>query len=115
MSEDPWKPFDGGRTIGTTGSEGGVILADDEIVNAARISLERETRVAPFAITCGIYYWMMHTRWFSDEAMARRDFDAMKEAIDAIVTLLPLEDDPDRDERKKAATRVTEEFVERFP
>ena len=110
-----WAPFDGGRTIGTAGSESGIILADDEHGDGARITLERDGAIAPFAITCGIYGWMMHTRWFSDEAAARRDFDAMKHALEAIARSIPPESDPDADARMHAVTRAIGEFAERFP
>jgi hypothetical protein len=114
MSEDGWYAFDGGRTIGTPGSERGVILADDEHDDGARISLERGG-TAPFAITCGIYGWMLHTRWFDDEAQARRDFDAMKQALGAIARAIPMKSDPDVDARTDATLTAIAEFVERFP
>jgi hypothetical protein len=121
MSEDDlgdesgWSPFDGGRAIGTAGSESGITLADDEHGDGARITLERDTRSAPFAITCGIYGWMMHTRWFGDEAQARRDFDAMKHALGAIARSIPLRSDPDVDARTDAVIDAIGKFVERFP
>lgn len=110
-----WYPFEGGRTIGTAGSESGIILADDEHDDGARITLERDGAIAPFAITCGIYGWMMHTRWFSDEAEARRDYDAMRRALDAIARSIPLESDPDVDAQMHAVTVAIGQFVERFP
>jgi hypothetical protein len=113
--ESGWYPFDGGRTIGAAGSESGVIVADDEHGDGARITLERDAGVAPFAITCGIYGWMMHTRWFGDEAQARRDYDAMKHALGAIANAIPLKSDPDADARMGAVTRAIGEFVDRFP
>ena len=121
MSEDDsgdesgWYPFDDGRTIGTAGSEAGVILADDEHGDGARITLERDTRSAPFAITCGIYGWMMHTCRFGDEAQARRDYDAMKQALGAIARAIPMKSDPDVDARTDATLTAIAEFVERFP
>jgi hypothetical protein len=116
MSHEPdvWSPFDGGRTIGTLGSEGGTILADDEIVCAARISLERDCRSAPFAITCGIYFLMFHTHFCGDEAAARRDYAAMKQALDIIVRTYPLESEPDYTARMEEAERLVNELLERF-
>ncbi len=112
---DIWSPFGGRHTVGAAGSEGGTILRDDEHADGARITLERDTKVAPFAITCGIYGWMLHTRWFSDEAQAQRDYDAMKAALAEIIQVIPLDDDPDCAAKMKAASRRIGEFVERFP
>ena len=112
---DKWYPFDGGRGVGTPGSEAGVILLDDEHGDGARITLERDTRVAPFAITCGIYGWMLHTRWFDKEGDARREYDAMKHALDAIAQAIPLNSDLDCAAKMTALTRQIGEFVERFP
>ena len=115
MSEDAWYAFDGGHTIGAPGSERGVILADEEHDDGARITLERDGGIAPFAITCGIYGWMMHTRSFSDAAQARRDYDAMKQALGAIASAIPMTSDPDVEARTDATLAAIGEFVERFP
>ena len=117
MSEpdDPWYPFDGGRTLGGGGSESGIMLCDDEHEFGARISLERDAKTAPFAITCGIYDWMVHTRFFRHEEDARRDFAAMKQALDAILRSIPFKTDPDLDAKMRATTQQIEQFIERFP
>jgi hypothetical protein len=49
-----------------TGSEGGTIVLDEEHGLGARITLEKDGAIAPFTITCGIYGWMAHTRFFSN-------------------------------------------------
>ena len=116
MSEaDNWYPFDAGASIGTAGSEGGSILADDEHGGGARITLERDCGAAPFAITCGIHGWMLHTRWFAEEAAARAEYAAMKQALDAVILAIPLENDPELDARIKESMRRIGAFVERFP
>jgi hypothetical protein len=60
-----WKPFDEGKTMGKWGSENGTIILDLEYRNSARITVEEKTRVAPFALTMGIYGMMFHTAYFS--------------------------------------------------
>ena len=70
MAESGWYPFDKGVTVGQEGSEDGVILRDEEHPCEARITLERRVTAAPFAITCGIYGCMLHTRFFSIESEA---------------------------------------------
>jgi hypothetical protein len=110
-----WYPFDGGRSVGTPGSEAGTILADDEHALGARITLDRDGATAPFAITCGIYGWMMHTRFFGTEADARLAYDAMTRALGEIMLTIPLDGDPDRDARMTDVMGRIREFVERFP
>jgi hypothetical protein len=112
---DIWHPLEAGGTIGTAGSEQGVIIADDEHRDGARITLERDAQVGPFAITCGIYGWMFHTRFFPTEAEARRDYEAMKVALNEIVQAIPFENDPDRDAGMNATAQRISAFVERFP
>ena len=109
-----WHPFKAGNTIGTPGSEAGTIVIDDEHVVGGRITLEREGRTR-FAITCGIYGWMMHTRFFSNEVEAKLAFDAMKEALDAIIQSIPKRNDPDREAKVKDVPDRIRSFVNRFP
>ena len=40
--------FDGGKGIGTVGSESGFILRDEEHSHGAHITSERNTAIAPF-------------------------------------------------------------------
>ena len=73
MADFFWQPFENGGTLGQIGSEEGIIVHDEEHSLGARISLERDTIVAPFAITCGIYGWMLHTRYFSSRTKPGRN------------------------------------------
>jgi len=120
--EKTWQPFRSGSTLGKTGTEAGVILRDEEHIEGARITLERSATkkllrrpVVQFAITCGIYGWMVHTRFFSSEEKAVREYDRMKPELAAILEKVPLLTDP---ELNTKTDRVTDEiggFVERFP
>jgi hypothetical protein len=85
MADSSWYPFEKGATIGQEGSESGVILRDEEHPSGARITLERDTAVAPFAITCGIYGCMMHTCFLGLEAEATSQYDEMKAALAALL------------------------------
>jgi hypothetical protein len=85
MAENSWYPFDSGSTLGQKGSEDGVILRDEEHPLEARITLERDTHTAPFAITCGIYGSMVHTRFFSEEGEACVQYDRMRDALAALL------------------------------
>jgi hypothetical protein len=61
------------------GSEGGTIVVDEEHEGDASVRLERDTNVAPAALTCGAYVRMqMPTRYFASLDAAWREFEAMK-------------------------------------
>ncbi len=88
-------------------------MRDEEHDLGARISLERDARVAPFAITCGIYGWMLHTRFFDSEAEAEAQYEQMKSAIGAL--LEAAEQTAGVDGGWKVLMDGVSEFVERFP
>ncbi len=106
-----WRDFDGGKTLGERGSERGVILIDEEHDAGARITLERDGVCAPFAITCGVYGWLMHTRFFDADVEARGEFDAMKLALAELAVWEPAAGGDDTSEM----IDVMHAFVERFP
>jgi hypothetical protein len=111
-----WQPYDGGMTIGTTGSEGGVIKTDDEYTGAARITLEEGCLHAPYAITCGVYGFLyVHTRFLADDETALYALDDMKAGLAAIVNQIPGEDDPDYDVKQDAIEQAVSNFVRQFP
>lgn len=110
-----WYPFDDGGTIGKQGTEHGAVIRDEEHVDGARITLEQNTVHAPYAITCGIYDWMFHTRFFADEATALAALEEMKIAISHILSLMPGENDPNTEARFAQVSTAIGEFVRRFP
>jgi hypothetical protein len=107
-----WIPFENGTTIGATGSEGGTILRDELHREGARITLERAAR--RFAITCGVYGWMVHTRFFADGSEAAAEYEAMKPAMAAILARLPRADE-DAEAAVPEVAEVLDEFIARFP
>lgn len=112
-----WIPFDDGQSIGQTGSEGGFIERDEEHVYGARITLESEA-LTPFAITCGVYGWMVHTRFFSDEAEAQVEFEKMKDALEEVLEFDVSEREPDEANKTESVDALSariSEFVDRFP
>ena len=111
MTEISWYPFDNGATLGQKGSESGVIMRDEEHPLEARITLERDTRAAPFAITCGIYGCMLHTRFFSNESEATSQYEEMKAALSA---LLLTENEGGPEECRSFLDGVSK-FVENYP
>jgi hypothetical protein len=117
-----WNAFEDGRTVGTRGSEEGLIALDDEHPGGARITLESEIRfggetaskTVPFAITCGLYGWFVHTRYFSSETDAREAFAQMKLELERMIDLLSSQTLTE-DEARHAVFEAIEGFVERFP
>ena len=85
MTGSSWRPFEDGKTLGLPGSEEGIVVRDEEHSLGARITLERAASVAPFAITCGIYGWMIHTCYLSSEAEADSQYDLMKNSLTALL------------------------------
>jgi hypothetical protein len=100
---------------GARGSEGGAMIRDDEHDFGARISLERGGATAPFAITCGIYGWMMHTRFFAAEAQAGAAYEAMKVDLGAILEALPLKGEAEEAAKRTASMAAISAFVDKFP
>jgi hypothetical protein len=108
-----WYPFERGITIGATGSENGIILRDEEFGACARITLERDGHT-PFAITCGIYGWMVNTCFFATDEEANEAFKAMKGELARIVDLIPSRDDPQLSERSSVAAEAMHDFVNEY-
>ncbi|HEX2590197.1 MAG TPA: hypothetical protein VHL34_01805 [Rhizomicrobium sp.] len=98
------------------GTDGGILVVDQVHDLGARISLERNDDSSHHIITCGIYEWMMHSRYLSvGEDEARAEFTAMREALDGIIARIPNRSDPDVDRRTAASGDEMSAFAERFP
>jgi hypothetical protein len=110
-----WYAFDSGKSIGQPGSESGSIIRDEEHGSGARITLERDARHAPFAITCGIYGWMVHTRFFGTEPKAQTEFESMRAELSRIISTIPSATDPDVDSKMPAISESLSGFVRKFP
>ena len=106
-----WQPFNNGMTLGLKGSESGETIRDEEHVQGARITLEQNANIAPFTITCGIYGWMVHTRFFATEDEAVAEYDKMKASLSEIVERFS---DPNYDDRR-VTEKAIETFVETYP
>lgn len=115
MSELAWSRVEAGATLGTRGSEEGVIDVDEEFDGLARITLEDECVNAPLAITCGIYGWMLHTRYFSTHEKAIEELEAMKLGLAEILSIIPTSNDPESDAKCNLVVETIQKFVARFP
>jgi hypothetical protein len=89
---------------GPNPSEGGAVVCEEVHPYGARICLEKGCESAPWAITCGIYYRLMHTTFCADETNPRERYDEMKVELERI---MKLEDD-------EASARAIEDFVDRY-
>ena len=112
--EKNWDGYDDGYSIGTVGADGGAIVRDEEHKRGARITLEEESSCAEYAVTCGVYGWMFHTRFFGDEDEANDAFDEMKTELERILELKPDADEPGEEVESEFAEEL-EMFIEKFP
>ncbi len=113
MVKQDWYPIEEGRTVGTEGSERGIILQDEEYIQGARITLE-QCHHPPFAITCGIYGWMVHTTFASSTDEALEKFEAMKKRLGEICQLIPPPDDLELEAKSYQVTQALQTFVREF-
>ena len=109
-----WQLFDQGRTFGREGSEGGRIIEDDEYQSMARMTLEADCQRVPYAVTCGIYGWMVHTKFFKGLEEARVQMEHMKSKLASIVDSIPLEDEASDEDDRRINMEIAE-FVSQFP
>jgi len=110
-----WRSYRYGATKGQTGSEKGTIVCDAEHSEGARITLECDTPTVPFAITCGIYGWMVHTRFFGSEAEALTAFEDMKGALAKILESIPEKHDPQMERKVEGVRTALNRFIEDYP
>ena len=103
-----WTDFDEGKSIGQTGSEGGIIIRDEENTFGARVTLEGKGNIAPFSITLGIYGIMLHTGFLSDLEQGQKCFDLYKKKIEIIINHYAVTED----ERDKMWSERQNELME---
>lgn len=88
-----WHEVENGSSIGTIGSENGIIIRDEEYESYCRITLEKGGHT-PYGITCGIYGLMAHTAFASNEQDALAMYNAMKAELQQFINA---DDDTDID------------------
>lgn len=91
--EKDWHDFNKGKTIGKKGSEEGIIIADLENINGARITVERDSAAAPFAITFGVYGLLFHTHFKSQPAQVEDTVGWLKSKINEVFDMYELPED----------------------
>jgi hypothetical protein len=108
MSMVNWVAYKNGDSIGSVGAEGGVTLRDEEHRAGARLTLKRGGNYV--SVTCSIYGWMDHTRFFCTVIDAQREYLLMRPPLTNMVeNILPA----GKDDFKM--WEAIAEFVRRFP
>lgn len=108
-----WSPYNSSLTINTSGSEGGIILNDEELDSSARITMEKDTDIAPFAITMGIYGLAFHTNYYSSMEDAEEGYDWYKGKVEEIVSLYSVPES-ERDTRwEEQQNQLLEDLIHR--
>ncbi len=103
-----WFAYDDGRSIGSAGAEGGVIMRDEEHIHGARLTLKRGGSYV--SVSCNIYGWMDHTRFFGSVVEAQREYLLMKPSLANMVENILAAGKSDLKMWEAIA-----EFVRRFP
>ena len=107
-----WTQFNNGDTLGHRGSEGGTIIRDEMFPDGARITLEKNTKTAAFAITCGIVNWLVHTVYLSTEESAQRTFELIKSDLESMMRYVNRE--PFISEDSMLLVEQLKDFIRRF-
>jgi hypothetical protein len=103
-----WYAYKDGRSIGIVGAEGGEILRDEEHEAGARVTLKRGRSYV--SVSCNVYGWMDHTRFFDSVTEAQREYILMKASLGNMVENILL---AGKNELKM--WEAIAEFVRRFP
>jgi hypothetical protein len=103
-----WLAYNGGKSIGSVGAEGGSIVRDEEHSSGARITLKHGSSY--ISISCNVYGWMDHTRFFGSITEAQREYVLMKSSLGNMV-----ENILSADKNNLKMWEAIAEFVRRFP
>lgn len=103
-----WKPYNRGRSIGVKGSEGSVILRDEEHPLGARMTIKQGKDFV--SVSCNISGKIDHTRFFKEMRGAEREYANMQKEMEKVLKAIS--------SAKAADIKVWETisgFVARFP
>ena len=103
-----WRAYDHGRTIGTVSAEGGTVILDEVTDSGARITLKRGDNY--FLVSMQIFGWMDHTRFFSTDNDAQREYRAMRSGVSTVLNVINT-----KGVNEIKVWEVISEFVRRFP
>jgi hypothetical protein len=103
-----WFEYGDGQSIGSVSAEGGEILRDEEHISGARVTLKRGSKY--ISVSCNIYGWMDHTRFFNSITEAQREYLLMRSSLGNMVENILSAGKSDLKMWEAIA-----EFVRRFP
>jgi len=105
-SNHSWRPYDSGRSIGTEGSAGGVVVRDVEHAWGARATLERDTSPGPWAITWGVYSFGLRTSAFALHWDAVGTWDRVLDELVGVLDAMPDAETPEEELDWSEASRL---------
>jgi len=103
-----WFAYDNGRSIGKTSPEGGLIMRDEQHPGGARITFKRGSGY--ISVSCILFGWVDHTRFFGTASDAQREYVAMKAALTDVLDVINTVD-----VKEIKIWEAISEFVRRFP
>ena len=103
-----WVAFDKGNSIGKVSAEGGVILRDEEHPRGGRVTLKQGKTF--ISVSCNIYGWIDHTRFFHTLPDAQREYVIMKNILGSM-----MEDILAAGKNDLKMWEAIADFVRRFP
>jgi hypothetical protein len=103
-----WVAYNNGQSIGSLSAEGSVIIRDEEHTSGARVTLKRGEKL--ISVSCNVYGWIDHTRFFNTLADAQREYSLMKSSVGYMVENILAAGKSDLKMWEAIA-----EFVRRFP
>ena len=113
--EGSWGPAEAGGTLGMQGAEGGVIVRDEAHPAGLRLTLEEDASRSFHALTCGVSGWLVHRRYFDNEAQALAAWEEMKPALVALRAQLPAEGARSLSAATREAGAKLGAFLARYP
>lgn len=113
--EGSWGPAEAGGTLGMQGAEGGIIVRDEAHPAGLRLTLEEDPSRSFHALTCGVAGWLVHRRYFDNEAQALAAWEEMKPALVALRAQLPMEGARSLSTATREAGAKLGAFLARYP
>jgi len=82
-----WEPFGQGKTINTKGFDDGIIFCDEVYRRHCRVTLEKETPIAPYAIIVELYGRLADITYARSEREAFEKYEKVKRNFEKLLTI----------------------------